>query len=138
MAGMNEKVNETNQVDDEFSQAEGVLPLQFFGNRRDIRSIEPLRRLMVAMLVDAVRVFQTKIEARQPSTRQEFAEVQRWIFSDDETGLFSFRPMCEALEIDPQTIRNGLVRWKQKRLVAEKGQRVIRHSAVRAFKRIAR
>jgi hypothetical protein len=138
MAGMNEKVNETNQVDDEFSQAEGVLPLQFFGNRRDIRSIEPLRRLMVAMLVDAVRVFQTKIEARQPSTRQEFAEVQRWIFSDDETGMFSFRPMCEALEIDPQTIRNGLVRWKQKRLVAEKGQRVIRHSAVRAFKRIAR
>jgi hypothetical protein len=138
MAGMNEKVNETNQVDDEISQAEGVLPLQFFGNRRGIRSIEPLRRLMVAMLVDAVRVFQTKIEARQPSTRQEFAEVQRWIFSDDETGLFSFRPMCEALEIDPQTIRNGLVRWKQKRLVAEKGQRVIRHSAVRAFKRIAR
>jgi hypothetical protein len=125
-------------VDDEFSQAEGVLPLQFFGNRRDIRSIEPLRRLMVAMLVDAVRVFQTKIEARQPSTRQEFAEVQRWIFSDDETGMFSFRPMCEALEIDPQTIRNGLVRWKQKRLVAEKGQRVIRHSAVRAFKRVAR
>jgi hypothetical protein len=131
-------INETNQVDDEFSQAEGVLPLQFFGNRRDIRSIEPLRRLMVAMLVDAVRVFQTKIEARQPSTRQEFAEVQRWIFSDDETGMFSFKPLCEAMEIDPQTIRNGLVRWKQKKLVAEKGQRVIRHSAVRAFKRIAR
>jgi len=114
MAGMNEKVNETNQVDHEFSQAEGVLPLQFFGNRRGIRSIEPLRRLMVAMLVDAVRVFQTKIEARQPSTRQEFAEVQRWIFSDDETEMFSFRPMCEALEIDPKLSGTGLFAGNRK------------------------
>jgi hypothetical protein len=46
--------------------------------------------------------------------------------------------VCEALEISPQTIRKGLVRWKEKRLVAEKPQRVIRHSAVRVFKRIAR
>jgi hypothetical protein len=119
MASMNEKVNETNQVDDEFSQTEGILPFQFFGNRRSIRSIEPLRRLMVAMLVDAVRLFQAKFEARQPSTRQEFAEVQGWIFSDDQTGMFSFRPMCEALEIDPETIRKGLTRWKEKRVIAE-------------------
>lgn len=57
------KVNETEQLDGEFSQAEAVLPLQFHGNRRAIRSIEPLRRLMVAMLVDAVHVSQTKFEA---------------------------------------------------------------------------
>jgi hypothetical protein len=137
MASMNEKVNETNQVDDEFSQTEGILPFQFFGNRRSIRSIEPLRRLMVAMLVDAVRVFQTKFEARQPSTRQEFAEVRRWIFSDDESGMFSFKPVCEALEIDPGTIRKGLVRWQQKRLVAGKPKMLIRHSGVRVCKRIA-
>jgi hypothetical protein len=138
MASMLEKLNETNQVDEEFSQAEAILPLQFFSNRRGIRSIEPLRRLMVAMLVDAVRVFQTKFEARQPSTRQEFAEVRRWIFSDDESGMFSFKPVCEALELDPGTIRKGLVRWQQKRLVAGKPKMLIRHSAVRVFKRIAR
>ena len=132
------KVNETEQLDGEFSQAEAVLPLQFHSNRRGIRSIEPLRRLMVAMLVDAVHVSQTKFEARQPSTRREFAEVRRWIFSDDENGIFSFRAVCEALEIDSHTIREGLVRWQEKRLVAEKPQRVIRHSAVRVFKRIAR
>jgi hypothetical protein len=136
MASTLERVKETNQVDDEFWQAEAILPLQFFSNRRGIRSIEPLQRLMVAMLVDAVRVFQTKFEACQPRVRS--LEVQRWIFSDDETGVFSFRPVCEALEISPPTIRKGLVRWKQKRLVAEKQQRVIRHSAVRVFKRMAR
>src|SRR5438309_4534222 len=131
MANMTSKVNETHQLDSEFSQAEAILPLQFHGSRRGIRSIEPLRRLMVAMLVDAVRCFQTKIEADRPSTRQDFAEVRRWIFSDDENGIFSFRAVCEALEIDSHTIREGLVRWQEKRLVAEKPQRVIRHSAVR-------
>jgi hypothetical protein len=116
MASMNEKVNETNQVDDEFSQTEGILPFQFFGNRRSIRSIEPLRRLMVAMLVDAVRLFQTKFEARQPSTRQEFAEVQRWIFSDDETGMFSFRPMCERWRSTRKPFAKGSLAGKRKGL----------------------
>ena len=114
------KVNETEQLDGEFSQAEAVLPLQFHSNRRGIRSIEPLRRLMVAMLVDAVHVSQTKFEARQPSTRREFAEVRRWIFSDNESGMFSFKSVCEALEVDPGTIRKGLVRWQEKRFGAEK------------------
>jgi hypothetical protein len=132
MANTSAKVNQTAQFDGEFSQAEAVLPMQFHSNRRGIRSIEPLRRLMVAMLVDAVRVFQTKSEVHRPSARQEFAEVQRWIFSDDETGMFSFTPVCEALEIDPQTIRKGLVRWKEERLVAEKPQKLIRHSPVQS------
>jgi hypothetical protein len=132
MANTSAKVNQTEQFDGEFSEAEAGLPVQFHTNRRSVRSIEPLRRLMVATLVDAVRVFQTKFEGHRPSARQEFAEVQRWIFSDDETGIFSFRSVCEALEIDPRTIRKGLVRWKEKRLVAEKPQKLIRHSPVRS------
>ena len=86
MAHMIPMVNETDQLNDEFSEAEAVLPSQFYGARRGAETIEPLRRLMFAMLVDAVRCFKTKFEARQQAKRHEFAEVRSWIFSDEDNS----------------------------------------------------
>jgi hypothetical protein len=138
MAEMPATVNPTEQLNNELSMAEAVLPLQFYGARRGAASIEPLRRLMVAMLVDAVRCFQTKFDARQQAKRQEFAEVQSWIFSDEDNGAFSFGAVCEALEIDPEVIRKGLVRWKEKRLSGEKPRMMIRRSAVPVARCVSR
>jgi hypothetical protein len=129
MISMPEIVNETEQFDDKFSQAEAVLPLQFHGGRRGTATTEPLRRLMVAMLVDAIRCFQTKLEARQPAKRQEFAEVRSWIFSEEDNGFFSFTAVCDALEIDAQAIRKGLARWAEKKLAGDKPRWMIRRSA---------
>jgi hypothetical protein len=106
-----------------------VLPLQFHGGRRGTATTEPLRRLMVAMLVDAIRCFQTKLEARQPAKRQEFAEVRSWIFSEEDNGFFSFTAVCDALEIDAQAIRKGLARWAEKKLAGDKPRWMIRRSA---------
>lgn len=137
MADMLAMVRETDQLDDEFSEAEAVLPLQFYGARRGATTIEPLRRLMVAMLVDAVRCFQTKFEARQQARRQEFAEVRSWIFSNEDNGAFSFNAVCDELKINPEAIRKGLVRWEEKMLSGEKPRMMIRRSAPVA-KRISR
>jgi hypothetical protein len=130
-------VNERDQLVDEFAEAEAVLPLQFYGARRRAAGFEPLRRLMVAMLVDAVRCFQTGFKTRQPARHREYAEVRSWIFSDEDNGVFSFRAVCDVLEIDPEALRLGLVEWERKRLSGQKS-RVIRRSAVRVVKRIAR
>jgi hypothetical protein len=135
MAQVPAMANETEQLNDELSAAEALLPLQFYGNRRGAATIEPLRRLMVAMLVDAVRCFQTRFAAR-PARRQEFAEVRSWIFSDEDDGTFSFKGVCDTLEIDPKAIRKGLVRWEEKRLSGEK-PRMIRRSAVQVAKRFS-
>jgi hypothetical protein len=137
MISMPQIVNETEQFDDEFSQAEGVLPLQFHGGRRGTATTEPLRRLMVAMLVDAIRCFQTKLEARQPAKCQEFAEVRSWIFSEEDNGFFSFTAVCDALEIDAKAIRQELVTWNEKKLASEKPRIMIRRSAS-AAKRISK
>jgi hypothetical protein len=138
MADMFAIVNETDQLDDKFSAVEAVLPVQFYGARRGAATIEPLRRLMVAMLVDAVRCFQTKFGARQPATRQEFAEVRSWIFSDEDQGTFSFKAVCDALEIDLKVIRTGLVRWMEKRLSGEEPRMIVRRSAAPVARRISR
>ena len=91
---------------------------------------------MTAMLVDAVRCFQTKAGARQPANRQEFAEVRSWLFSDDDDGLFSFRAVCDALAIDPKSIRAGLARWQEKRS-ADSKPRFIRRLAL-PMRRVSR
>jgi hypothetical protein len=119
-------VNKIDELDDEFLQAEAVLPLQFHGARRGASTMEPLRRLIVAVLVDAIRCFQTKLDARQPAKRQEFAEVRSWIFSDDDNGFFSFRAVCDELEIDPKAIRKRLVQWEKGKLAGEKPRLMIR------------
>jgi hypothetical protein len=111
MADILSIVNQTEQIEGEFSQPQAVLPLQFYGARRGTSEAEPFRRLMVAMLVDAVRCFQSKFEARQPAKRQEFAEARSWIFSDEDGEPFSFRAVCDALQVDPKALRNGLLHW---------------------------
>jgi hypothetical protein len=93
-----------------------ILPAQFYVPRHRVSDGEALRRLMVAILVDALRCFQTKFEARQSARRQEFAEAQSWIFSDEEYEPFSFRAVCDALQVDSQAIRRGLARWKDEKL----------------------
>ena len=116
-------------MESDFSEPQGVLPEQFYGTRRGTSEIEPLRRLMIAMLVDAVRCFERKFDARQPATRQEFAEVRSWIFSDADDGVFSFTAVCDTLVVDPGAIRKGLIRWGEKRLAGER-RRIIRRSAM--------
>jgi hypothetical protein len=66
MTGMHTMVNKIDELDDAFSQAEAVVPLQFHGARRGASAIEPVRRLMVAMLVDAIRCFKTKLGLASP------------------------------------------------------------------------
>jgi hypothetical protein len=135
MADILSIVNQADSMESEFSAPQALLPLQFYGPRRGTSEIEPLRRLMVAMLVDAVRCFQTKFETHQPARRQEFAEVRSWIFSEADDGPFSFKAVCDAIGLDPAAIRKGLARWEEKRLAGEK-RRMIRRSALSA-KRIS-
>src|SRR5262249_29606035 len=95
-----------------FLQTETLLPVQFHG-ARGRAAIEPERRLMLAVLVDAVRCFQSSSEPRLPAKRQEYAEAQSWIFSDDDSGFFSFGAVCDALDIHSKAVRKGLLRWEQ-------------------------
>jgi hypothetical protein len=137
MADMFARFNQTDGYDTEFSQTEAILPFQFYGDRRRDAANEPLKRLLVAMLVEGVRCFQTGSGAHRPAQRRDFAEAHSWIFSDVDDGPFSFRAVCEALEIDTQALRRGLLRWEEKKLSGEK-PRIVRRSAVPIRTRMAR
>lgn len=76
--------------------------------------IQPEKRLMLAILLDAVECFQ-KTPVGKKLTRQ-IEDTEQWIFMDDREWAFSFINICESVGMDPQYLRGGLVRWKQRTL----------------------
>jgi len=127
----------TDPADYELSfQSEAVLPAQFFDERQGSGALKPLSCLMHAILIDAVRCYQVNFDARRPSKKQEFSEARGWLFHDEDNGPFSFRKVCDELEIDPHHVRRGLISWKVKRLAGEKVA-AIRRSPVPVARRIS-
>ncbi len=74
---------------------------------------DPSIRLMLAILEDALLIFQRGLNSPLRSQRQQFHEVDSWIRSDDADWVFSFENICGILDIDPDYIRGGLQRLKQ-------------------------
>jgi hypothetical protein len=73
-------------------------------------------RLMLAVLESAVEDFQKYVLARKPRGKQLFQEVEEWFLEKDSDELFSFRNICETLQLHPNYIRQGLTVWKEAKL----------------------
>ena len=74
---------------------------------------QPEKSLMFAVLLDAVECFQKYAFLRDEYATRLFRETDIWIFEENRVWPFSFINICEALAIDPQYLRKGLLRWKQ-------------------------
>ena len=98
-------------------EPEVILPDQLA--RRPIDT--PERRLMLAVLEDALVVFQ-KYE-RMDQRSGLVAEVDDWFASDDTGWPFAFVNVCDALGIDVDWLRDRLARRRTARL---EGVRVVR------------
>lgn len=97
-------------------EPEILLPSQFF-NRLGGRSIlEGERRLMLAVLEDAVSCFQKYAGASRPRARRLFREAEEWFLEPETAWPFSFESICGVLGIDPDYFRTNLERWKQRLL----------------------
>jgi hypothetical protein len=72
----------------------------------------PERRLMVAVLEDAVNRFRKYAGAKTVEGKAILTEEEQWFFGRDEDGPFSFESICDALGIDADYLRSGLRRFK--------------------------
>ena len=91
---------------------ETILPSQFFDRLHTNAARHPEQRLMLAVLADAVTVFQRYAGGSTPRARRRFAEAAEWFLSSENDGPFSFTNVCEALALDPEYIRRGLNLWR--------------------------
>lgn len=89
-----------------------VLPAQYNAAPRGHRIWESERRLLAAVLEDAIRCYLTNRGGRTKAQLDRFLEVQAW-FNDRRPasgpcGLFTFETVCEALGIEPGLLRKHL------------------------------
>ncbi len=91
---------------------DAMLPSQFFSALHGCGSLSAERRLVVAVLEDALHCFQKYVDAQNAKQHQLFLEAEEWIMGDNPTWFFSFSNVCEVLDLDPDYMREGLARWR--------------------------
>jgi hypothetical protein len=102
-------------------QPDTLLPSQFFDRVRRRTEHDGERRLMIAVLEDAVDVYRKQAGATDERGEHLFAEADEWIEDPDRSWLFSFQNICDVLDIDADYLRRGLRVWKER---ARDGHRV--------------
>ena len=100
-------------------QPDTLLPAQYLETFRKKAHLEPGKRLMLAVLEDAIACFQKYLFARDGRGRTLFREAEEWVLERDSDWLFSFASACELLGMNPQYVREGLMRWKKAKLAAQ-------------------
>jgi hypothetical protein len=91
-----------------------LLPSQYFDRMRRRSEFDGERRLMIAVLEDAVDVYRKQVGAQDARGKQLFREAEEWIEDTDRTWLFSFENICDVLDIDATYVRRGLHALKRR------------------------
>lgn len=92
-----------------------MTPSQFFDRVFTESTLVPEKRLMLAVLEDAIASFQRNfIQARAAAREGEDGDVEHWLDSDDMTWPFSFASICQALDMEPEYLRRGLHSWRDR------------------------
>ena len=103
-----------------------LLPEQYF-SLLGRRPLQGEKRLLLAMLEDAVHCFQTYLLAKKPHERRLFQESEEWINSTDGLWFFSFENICDVLGVNPGRMRDALKEWKEEQtlLYAQQGEALV-------------
>ncbi len=115
-----------------------ILPVQYFESlKKEDPRIVPYKRLLMAVLEDAVRCFQANVGASSAKGRRLFNETELWMKSETADGPFSYVNVCETLGIDPAYLRRALMEWKTKRLAGQIRRPLVRRSPVMITHRVS-
>src|SRR5690242_21439760 len=97
-------------------QPDTLLPEQYLETFRRKFHLEPEKKLMLAVLEDAIACYQKYIFASDGKGKLLAQETEEWLLDANGDWLFSFDSVCETLGFDAAYLRQGLVRWKQEKL----------------------
>ena len=71
------------------------------------------RRLMRAVLAEALLTYRTGLSARSARQRVEACSIEAWVSSQDTDWPFAFENVCDSLGIDPNAIRDRMRRLRR-------------------------
>lgn len=71
---------------------------------------QPEKRLMLAVLEEAVLTLTRNAEKRDIRAQRRVREVTSWVAEDAPDDVFSFENICAVLRLDPTRLRAGMLR----------------------------
>jgi hypothetical protein len=86
------------------------LPAQFYGAGGLSRQLEGEKRLMIAILKDAVECLDKYRSARSSSGRSHYETALEWVQDRSTDWLFSFTNICDFLGFDADYLREVLLK----------------------------
>ena len=95
-----------------------VLPEQIATGYRNDSYLSGEKALMLAVLEDGIRCFQEHLRNPRLNPRLLSEQAEEWIRAEDWDWPFSFNNVCETLGLDPEALRNTLLRWKAQLLAS--------------------
>jgi hypothetical protein len=90
------------------------LPAQFYGSGGLSRQLEGEKRLMIAILKDAVECLDKYRDARSSPGRCHYQNALEWVQDRSTEWLFSFTNICDLLGFDPDYLRQMLLKREGK------------------------
>ena len=75
----------------------------------------PERRLVAAILRDAVDCYLRDCFTKNRHRKRSFREAEEWFFKSDDHGVFSLENICGVLNIDPGYIRRSLKEFERQK-----------------------
>jgi hypothetical protein len=105
------------------------LPSQFYGSAGLSRKLEGEKRLMIAVLKDAVECLEKYRGARTSAGLCQYQSAIEWVEDTDTEWLFSFTNICDLLGFDPEYLREVLLK-RENRYVAPERHRVLSLAAL--------
>lgn len=86
------------------------LPSQFYGNKGLSRQLEGEKRLMLAILKDAVECLEKYRRNRTTAGKELYQNALDWVEDRSSDGLFAFNNVCDLLGFDPDYLREFLLK----------------------------
>src|ERR1044071_9177989 len=88
-------------------QPDTLLPDQYFDTYRRKLHLEPEKKLMLAILEDAIACYQKYLFAKDVKGKALFQEAAEWIEQEAGESIFAFESACEGLGLNPEYVRRG-------------------------------
>ncbi len=96
----------------EASGSDLILPCQYYDISGGYR-LTGEQRLMLALLTDAINVYQKGVLSHITRARRLYVDAERWILSEQAVGeSLSFDTVCDALGIESAHLRQRIFLWK--------------------------
>jgi hypothetical protein len=92
-------------------EPDALLCEQFYSTSKRNSCREPERKLMLAILEDAISCMLKNPRRGNSQQRKQYEEARHWLTTEEEGDwMFSFKNICDALSLDPNYVRRGLMR----------------------------